>query len=776
MDVFGLVGSVIDQRYRVDSIVGEGGFGVVYRGHHLSFDHPIAIKCLKVPMHFNAEGQEIFLQKFREEGKILSRLSHHPAIVRVFDLGVTTARNGQQVPYLVLEWLQGTPLSRFLEERRGMAAQTGLPPGMSEPDTLALMRPIVEALATVHAEGIAHRDIKPENIFYNPMAKGSRAKLLDFGIAKAMQEGDRVTRIGAKTSSNFSAFSPQHAAPEQFRPALYGATGPWTDVHALGLLFSELTSGRAPMGQGDFGELLVAATSERRPSPRSLGAPVSEAFEGIVQRCIALDPRHRFVDARDLLAAMDQLERRASAPPGQNTQHLGEAGGRTSAVDAAMIQSIARASMGPTQPSAQPGAAQYAWSQPPGAPPPPGAAFQPRSHSISIPAPPGGGAAQGRRVKGFPWALTIGGLVAAGVAVALLATQPWKETKKRKKRVDDSDERVASSGEVKRPVSGSVSGAISVPGPVAVPTTPPRPLGPPDLAYVSTGDRIWVIAQDGTVSSQASDRVELLEAEWDGSVLYKSSRGIGRLEPGGSRLLASPPPQLVDHIAVSKEGIVYGVGYNWLGMYANGAWSEIPTSSIVEGTSSTPMMRDVVVDPSGAVMVANTGGVYKLIGSIWSKVGASTVIQRMELSPAGELWLLDPLGVRRLPSSVGSTASDVYDLIQTPSAFTTDRDVKPTGHWVLVESDGDPGAAPVTRVSVGDKERLIGAWPTGLPRHMDSHSAAVDTQGRAWVVWDDGTMTVYSASAPPKTIRSAGNTIDRAVVTGAGPRTIPDTF
>src|SRR5512145_892189 len=102
-DIFGLVGTVVDNRYRVDSVVGEGAFGVVYRGWHLAFGHPIALKCLKVPAHFTSAAKAAFLGQFRGEGAYLSKLSAHPAIVRVFDLNVIERHAGEVVPYLVLE-------------------------------------------------------------------------------------------------------------------------------------------------------------------------------------------------------------------------------------------------------------------------------------------------------------------------------------------------------------------------------------------------------------------------------------------------------------------------------------------------------------------------------------------------------------------------------------------------------------------------------------------------------------------------------------------------
>ena len=102
-DVFELVGSSLHGKYRVDAVVGEGGFGVVYRGFHLSFEQPIALKCLKMPSHFTAEARQTFLERFREEGKLLAKLASHGAVTRVYDFAVTTTADDVAVPYLVLE-------------------------------------------------------------------------------------------------------------------------------------------------------------------------------------------------------------------------------------------------------------------------------------------------------------------------------------------------------------------------------------------------------------------------------------------------------------------------------------------------------------------------------------------------------------------------------------------------------------------------------------------------------------------------------------------------
>src|SRR5271166_4385347 len=107
-DPFQLCGTTIEGKYRVSSVVGDGGFGVVYRGIHVGFGEPIAVKCLKLPQALDARQREGFLEQLSEEGRLLHRLSKAtPGIVQALDVGALTTAEGIWVPYLVLEWLEG---------------------------------------------------------------------------------------------------------------------------------------------------------------------------------------------------------------------------------------------------------------------------------------------------------------------------------------------------------------------------------------------------------------------------------------------------------------------------------------------------------------------------------------------------------------------------------------------------------------------------------------------------------------------------------------------
>jgi serine/threonine-protein kinase len=213
----------------------------------------------------------------------------HPDIVRAFDTGVFTPPGGSEaLPYIALEWLTGQTLKQFLIERRGLR-------GLAPSRALALLQPVFSAIAHAHAHGVAHRDIKPSNILLARSAHGISAKVLDFGIAKVMQEGANAEH-GPGTDTNLRVFSRSHAAPEQLAGE---PTGPWTDVHALGLLVGELLANRAPYPSDDGVELARLALDPRRPTPRSLGVEVGP-WQTILERALSLRARQRHASAAEL--------------------------------------------------------------------------------------------------------------------------------------------------------------------------------------------------------------------------------------------------------------------------------------------------------------------------------------------------------------------------------------------------------------------------------------------------------------------------------------------
>jgi TolB-like protein/Tfp pilus assembly protein PilF len=287
-DAFRLIGCVLAGRFRIEHQVAEGGFGVVYKARQLTLDREVAVKVLKTGDCVSAEQRRLFHHTFAAEAHTIAHL-RHPHIVEVHDFGVAQRPDGEALHWMALEWLEGRTLEAALAER----------PRIPRAAALALLRPVFEAIAFAHRRGVVHRDLKPANIFLVASAAGPVPKVLDFGIAKMVRGALEDAARGA-TTVGFPAFSPDYGAPEQFSR---GRTGPWTDVHALALLLTELVTGRPPYPAGDE-DRLGQIMAERRPTPGSKGVQV-RGWEPVLARAMALRPSERYPSAEAFLQALD---------------------------------------------------------------------------------------------------------------------------------------------------------------------------------------------------------------------------------------------------------------------------------------------------------------------------------------------------------------------------------------------------------------------------------------------------------------------------------------
>lgn len=284
---------LVAEKYRIERLVGEGGFAVVYRAMHTIWNKPVAIKFFSGLSSVPVDQRDRFQQAFIQEGALLTELSSQTAaIVQARDVGSFTTADGHWMPYMVLEWLEGISLEDALERERA----AGAAPWSVEAVT-RLLGQAASALEVAHQRGIAHRDVKPANLFVlGDDARAPRAtlKVLDFGVAKMMTDNTQLQAALAKTGMNLTSFTPQYGAPEQFTRSL-GATGPWTDVFALALVAVEMLSGRLALEGDDVVQLAVSASHpDRRPTPRALGVQVSDAVEAVFAAALAIRPEDRF--------------------------------------------------------------------------------------------------------------------------------------------------------------------------------------------------------------------------------------------------------------------------------------------------------------------------------------------------------------------------------------------------------------------------------------------------------------------------------------------------
>ncbi|WP_437294668.1 protein kinase domain-containing protein [Sorangium sp. So ce426] len=271
------VGEVLAGKYQIVGRLGAGGMGTVWRARSLWLDVDVAIKVLHEEQ-LDGHAAERLLREARATAKL-----GHPAIVRVFDFGETDAGE----PFLVMELLEGTPLSSWLEARGRVPAE----------QAVQMLLPVACALATAHAQRIVHRDIKPANILIVPDGAGGHVpKVVDFGIAKlANAASPAITQRGMIVGS------PEYMSPEQADGQL--DVGEQTDVWAFSVVMYELITGRRPFSGETLSAVIVAIFSKEPVPTTELGAG-DEALWAILQRGLAKSPADRWPSMRALGRAL----------------------------------------------------------------------------------------------------------------------------------------------------------------------------------------------------------------------------------------------------------------------------------------------------------------------------------------------------------------------------------------------------------------------------------------------------------------------------------------
>jgi hypothetical protein len=278
---------VIDGRYLVHDVIGEGGMAVVLSATHLQLDVLVAIKFLRSELREHPESVERFLR----EGRAASRIqSEH--VARVHDVGV-----GAYGPYLVMEHLRGRDLEAVVRQDGPLPVDRAV----------EYVLQACEAMAEAHAAGVIHRDLKPSNIFLATRADGSKCvKVLDFGISKLTTRSDRVA-AATVTNPALLMGSPAYMSPEQASSAR--DVDARTDIWALGATLHELLVGEPPFGDGPSHTLWHRSLTER-PVPISLRRPnVPPALDAAIARCLSADRRERYATVAELAGALAECAR-----------------------------------------------------------------------------------------------------------------------------------------------------------------------------------------------------------------------------------------------------------------------------------------------------------------------------------------------------------------------------------------------------------------------------------------------------------------------------------
>ncbi|HWO10422.1 MAG TPA: protein kinase [Polyangiaceae bacterium] len=279
----GLIGQVLGGRYRVTSLLGEGGMGAVYRAEHTELKKPVALKVLNQEMASHREAAK----RFEREAMVSAQIQH-PNVVSATDSG----RLPDGSLYLVLEYIAGHSLRQLLEREKQ------LPPTRA----LWIGAQIADALGAAHREGVVHRDLKPGNVMLLAEDQPETVKVLDFGLARvngeSPSEGEPLTRTGSVFGT------PEYMSPEQARGEVVDHRA---DLYALGVILYELLSGKQPFVAPELVAILIKHIQE---PPPPLPADVPEPIARYVMSLLDKDPNRRPSDARQVAKSLRRL-----APP-----------------------------------------------------------------------------------------------------------------------------------------------------------------------------------------------------------------------------------------------------------------------------------------------------------------------------------------------------------------------------------------------------------------------------------------------------------------------------
>ena len=263
-------GKVLAGKYRLEARIGSGAFGAVYRARHVDLDHLVAVKVLQTAASRTPEA----LARFQREGIAACRIKH-PNAVSVLDFGTTAAG----AAFLVMELLEGHGLDEELR-RAGK-----LPPLRCA----EVIRPVCDVLAEAHQAGIVHRDIKPANVFLHRTSHGEVVKVLDFGIAKLVDDDARGRNL---TVEGAIIGTPAYMAPERFRGATPSGSA---DVYSVGVMLFQMLTGQPPFGAPDSDLVAIAMMHIGRPPPplRSLEPSIPPDLERVVAWALEKDAAAR---------------------------------------------------------------------------------------------------------------------------------------------------------------------------------------------------------------------------------------------------------------------------------------------------------------------------------------------------------------------------------------------------------------------------------------------------------------------------------------------------
>jgi serine/threonine protein kinase len=268
--------SALGADYKVDRMIGEGGFGRVYAATDVRLGREVAIKVIRPDL----AGARAFLDRFRKEGTALAKF-RHPGIVPIYDI-----RESGELIYYVMPLIQGDTLRAKLDQRGKLSPK----------ETQRILIELCDCLAATHRAGIVHRDIKPDNVILEGML-GS-ALLMDFGIAKSVE--DYTATISGMMMGTPTYMSPEQASGDEMIDHR-------SDIYSLGVLAYHMLTGKPPFVGRTAHQVIAAHMSDTAVPIRRLNPSVPKSLADAVERCLEKSPERRFQNAMQLSEVLQQV-------------------------------------------------------------------------------------------------------------------------------------------------------------------------------------------------------------------------------------------------------------------------------------------------------------------------------------------------------------------------------------------------------------------------------------------------------------------------------------
>jgi serine/threonine-protein kinase len=291
-----LIGRVLADRYHILKLIGEGGMGRVYLGEHVKMNRQCALKVMSPALVNDAESAARFAREASNAARII-----HPNVAAVFDYGESDG-----LVYLVMEYVDGEPLSRLLAREAPFSLERAT----------ELARQIADGLGAAHELEIVHRDLKPDNILVSRKQNGREVvKVVDFGIAKAMQEnaGEALTRTGLVIGT------PEFMSPEQLLGDPIDAR---SDLYALGCILHLMLTAAPAFEAPTREQMIKRRLSEDPPSVQGVDPGLPDSIDRIVARLLARAPGDRYGSAAEVRDALGGTHARRVGPDGASKPRM----------------------------------------------------------------------------------------------------------------------------------------------------------------------------------------------------------------------------------------------------------------------------------------------------------------------------------------------------------------------------------------------------------------------------------------------------------------------